>query len=238
MWCFLPLSQVDRIIFCVFLDTDFRIYKEKMFRLFSQDNDVSDDGDETQAEEGKKDKKSKNKKLSKGAEDCEAKEEKNNEDSTDANMDSQKEEDDQSNTLEVEMESQNLDATVPDSEDMKEKKDEKEKVITPDLSRREDRTVVGDRQSVDIESAVDAAESRSSSGKDEAQLPQMVTAGTDGCLNKDPPAEMDSTMEAGGSGEPMESEDVEGEPVLKDKESDEETDTSTREPFSYFPPHP
>ncbi|KPP60829.1 hypothetical protein Z043_121136 [Scleropages formosus] len=45
------MYQVDRVVFCVFLDTDFKIYKEKMSRFFPQDEDVDEEGAEAPAEE-------------------------------------------------------------------------------------------------------------------------------------------------------------------------------------------
>ncbi|KAI1894681.1 hypothetical protein AGOR_G00118260 [Albula goreensis] len=224
-------EEVDRVIFCVFLDTDFRIYKEKMFRFFSQDNDVSDDGEETQPEEGKKDKKSKIKKPSKGDDDHEGEEEqKNKDDLSDANMDSQKGVDEQNESTDVEMASQNLDADIPDSEETKDKKDETatENVPATDLSRREERILAGERQSEDIDNTGDDAESRSSSSKDETKSPltQMATAGEGGSLDKEHPVVTDDSTETGRSGELMDSEDVGVEPVPKDKASDEDTETS------------
>ncbi|KAJ8360322.1 hypothetical protein SKAU_G00168470 [Synaphobranchus kaupii] len=194
-----------------------------MFRLFSQDNDKSDDRDETQPEEAKKDtppsKKSKSKKPSKGDEDHEAEEEKNKDDSID--MESQKEDE----RTDVEMHSQTSEHELPDPEESKEKNDEK--VPTPDFSRRAESTVVEDREGEDVDGAVDSEESRSSSAKDEAKSPlaQMATAGGAGCLDKDT-AEMDDSMEVGKSAE---AEGVEGDPVPKDKLANEENETSSGE---------
>ncbi|XP_035256335.1 ADP-ribose glycohydrolase MACROD2 isoform X2 [Anguilla anguilla] len=229
-WLKKNCDEVDRVIFCVFLDTDFRIYKDKMFRFFSQDNDRSDDRDEPQPEEGKKGtpptKKPKSKKPSKGDEDHEE-EEKNKDHSIDANMESQKEEEDQSD---VDMQSQNLEPDHPDPEETEEKKDEK--VPTPDISRREEGAAEGDRQSEDAESAVDSEESRSSAGKDEAkpQSAQMAAAGAAGCLEKElPAAEMEESMDVDQSVEPLEPEGVEGDPVPKDKLTNEENESSSGE---------
>lgn len=142
-------------------------------------------------------------------------------------MESQKEEEDQSD---VDMQSQNLEPDHPDPEETEEKKDEK--VPTPDVSRREEGTAEGDRQSEDAESAVDSEESRSSAGKDEAksQSAQMATAGAAGCLDKElPAAEMEESMDVDQSVEPLEPEGVEGDPVPKDKLTNEENESSSGE---------
>ncbi|XP_028843995.1 ADP-ribose glycohydrolase MACROD2 isoform X2 [Denticeps clupeoides] len=44
-------DEVERVIFCVFLETDYKIYKEKMSNYFSQDNDVREEDSETQPDE-------------------------------------------------------------------------------------------------------------------------------------------------------------------------------------------
>ncbi|XP_048125544.1 ADP-ribose glycohydrolase MACROD2 isoform X3 [Alosa alosa] len=44
-------DEVDRVIFCVFLETDYKIYKEKMAEFFSQDNDMDEDGSDTQGDD-------------------------------------------------------------------------------------------------------------------------------------------------------------------------------------------
>uniref|UniRef100_A0A8C9RHA8 Mono-ADP ribosylhydrolase 2 n=1 Tax=Scleropages formosus TaxID=113540 RepID=A0A8C9RHA8_SCLFO len=54
-WIKKNVNEVDRVVFCVFLDTDFKIYKEKMSRFFPQDEDVDEEGAEAPAEEVKKD---------------------------------------------------------------------------------------------------------------------------------------------------------------------------------------
>uniref|UniRef100_A0A8C9RCL0 Mono-ADP ribosylhydrolase 2 n=1 Tax=Scleropages formosus TaxID=113540 RepID=A0A8C9RCL0_SCLFO len=50
-WIKKNVNEVDRVVFCVFLDTDFKIYKEKMSRFFPQDEDVDEEGAEAPAEE-------------------------------------------------------------------------------------------------------------------------------------------------------------------------------------------
>ncbi|KAG7462864.1 hypothetical protein MATL_G00189260, partial [Megalops atlanticus] len=227
-------NEVDRVIFCVFLETDYKIYKEKMSRFFSQDNDVNDEGTEGQTEEGKKEtstsKKTKSKKQSKGEEDHEEDDE-NKEDSKDINMESQPEEDDKPDNLDVEMESQNLDNDGPELEETKEKKEVKDKEPSPDLSRKEESPVTGDRQSEEVESAEDSAENKSDSSKDGAktQLTQVVTAGAAKCLDKDP-ADRDISAEEAGSGEPMESEDVAGGDFIpKNKVYEKEAESSAGE---------
>ncbi|XP_061084917.1 ADP-ribose glycohydrolase MACROD2 isoform X2 [Conger conger] len=225
-WLLKNCDEVDRVIFCVFLDTDFRIYKEKMFQFFSQDNDRPDDRDEPEQEEGKKDtppsKKSKSKKPSKGDEDHEE-EEKNQDQSTDANMDSQKE-DDQSD---VEMQSQNLEPDQSDPEETKEKKEENEPSPDTDLSRREESAVEEqDRQCEDTKAAVDSEESRGSSGKDEAKSQSVGAAWS---LDKESPAAEVDDMEVGKPAETMEAEGAEGDPVPKDKMADEELETGPGE---------
>ncbi|XP_069090197.1 ADP-ribose glycohydrolase MACROD2 isoform X1 [Pleurodeles waltl] len=44
-------SEIDRVIFCVFLDTDYKIYKRKLAETFPLDDDDDDDNDEDNTSE-------------------------------------------------------------------------------------------------------------------------------------------------------------------------------------------
>ncbi|MFT7806190.1 O-acetyl-ADP-ribose deacetylase MACROD2-like isoform X3 [Arapaima gigas] len=93
--CRCPLLPIDRVIFCVFLDTDYKIYKEKMSRFFPQDEDVDEEAAEGLPEEVQKDtppsKKPKSKKRG-GADDDDSEEEEEEEQPAgDVTMESQTE---------------------------------------------------------------------------------------------------------------------------------------------------
>ncbi|XP_012685345.2 ADP-ribose glycohydrolase MACROD2 isoform X1 [Clupea harengus] len=115
-------DEVDRVIFCVFLETDYKIYKDKMAEFFSQDNDVDEDCSDTQGDE----------------DDAEGDEE--GPVDADADMLSQKEEEDEEEqkSRDVEMASQAQDEdeaalrdpAVPSPETKKKERDKEEETAT------------------------------------------------------------------------------------------------------------
>ncbi|XP_065152498.1 ADP-ribose glycohydrolase MACROD2 isoform X6 [Paramisgurnus dabryanus] len=51
-WIKSNINKIDRVIFCVFLETDYEIYKRKMSEFFSPDNDGREKDEDAKMEEG------------------------------------------------------------------------------------------------------------------------------------------------------------------------------------------
>ncbi|KAK6489535.1 ADP-ribose glycohydrolase MACROD1-like isoform X4, partial [Huso huso] len=199
--------QIDRVIFCIFLETDYKIYKEKLSKFFSQDNDMNEDAAEGMTqEEGlfhhlylffyfavKKytppSKKSKKKKLNKDEDSNEAEEDNDKTESADAEMESQKEEADKPDNTDAEMESQNLDAEDnPASEEPREGRDRNNKESASDVNTKQEKPTKGQKHGDDpMEDRAETEESKTGLDKDEVgcQLTGMETEAAV-CQNKDP----------------------------------------------------
>ncbi|XP_028676156.1 ADP-ribose glycohydrolase MACROD2 isoform X1 [Erpetoichthys calabaricus] len=109
-------DEIERVIFCVFLETDHKIYKEKMTKFFSTDNDANDESGKEAAEEKKEEEEPKSPKKEKlnngedsgGEGETEEEEEGGHSNRENKQVESLKGEEDQSDTADIEMESQDL----------------------------------------------------------------------------------------------------------------------------------
>ncbi|XP_015218355.2 ADP-ribose glycohydrolase MACROD2 isoform X1 [Lepisosteus oculatus] len=181
-------DEIDRVIFCIFLETDFRIYKEKMSDFFSEENNINEDAaEEPTKEEGKKYtppvKKPKKKKSSRG-EDSNEEEEDEKDEPADAEMESLKDEDnkpDNTDAADAEMESQKLEAeNTVNLEEQKEENEEEDKVSARDKNTEEDKLSLehsqGDESMEDPE--ITEVQSENSSNQDEGKS-QSAEVGTE-----------------------------------------------------------
>ncbi|XP_028676157.1 ADP-ribose glycohydrolase MACROD2 isoform X3 [Erpetoichthys calabaricus] len=111
-------DEIERVIFCVFLETDHKIYKEKMTKFFSTDNDANDESGKEAAEEKKEEEEPKSPKKEKlnngedsgGEGETEEEEEGGHSNRENKQVESLKGEEDQSDTADIEMESQDLES--------------------------------------------------------------------------------------------------------------------------------
>ncbi|XP_066552859.1 ADP-ribose glycohydrolase MACROD2 isoform X2 [Amia ocellicauda] len=160
-------DEIDRIIFCVFLETDFKIYKEKMAEFFSQENDLNEEAAEgpTKEEEEEDDK----------------------EGSGEAEMKSQRDDEIKTDKADAEMESQNLEPeNNPNSEEQKDESEVNNKVPASDVSPEENKLAQEPTEEDDPMEDTESEESKRSSNKDEvkSQLTEMETEAVE-CHNKD-----------------------------------------------------
>ncbi|XP_059421951.1 ADP-ribose glycohydrolase MACROD2 isoform X3 [Carassius carassius] len=102
-WILSNKDEIDRVIFCVFLETDYEIYNRKMSDFFSPDNDDHKNEKEAGVEEG-------NTEPVEGGEDDDVADKKD--EKQDEEMMSQQEE----STEDVAMQSQDLEGKSPDAE--------------------------------------------------------------------------------------------------------------------------
>ncbi|XP_048864263.1 ADP-ribose glycohydrolase MACROD2 [Brienomyrus brachyistius] len=177
-------TEIDRVIFCVFLETDFKIYKEKMSHFFSKDKheDVDEEG---AVDEGKKDtppsKKYKNKKQGSDEENVEEREQEKGE-VEDIQMESQTECSDSTFDGDVEMSSQAHDEQEKSPEHSMDNKDMKDKDI-PSGKSEEKHPMGGQLKEEGMDCAADTAvqagmttESQSSPDADGSKCPSAETA--------------------------------------------------------------
>ncbi|XP_033873204.2 ADP-ribose glycohydrolase MACROD2-like isoform X2 [Acipenser ruthenus] len=188
-WIKTNTNEIDRVIFCVFLEMDYKIYKEKLSKFFSQENNMNEDAAEGMTEEeGKKctppNKTPKKKKLKKD-EDINEEEDDDKTESADTEMESQKEPDKRDNT-DAEMESQILDAVDnPASVEPKKGSDINSKEAS-DVNTNQDKPSKGHKHGDDpMENRGETEESKTDSDKDEvgSQLTEMETEAAV-CQNK------------------------------------------------------
>ncbi|XP_058880396.1 ADP-ribose glycohydrolase MACROD2-like isoform X2 [Acipenser ruthenus] len=190
-WIKTNTNEIDCVIFCVFLETDYKIYKEKLSKFFSQDNDMNEDAAEGMTQEEVKkytplSKKSEKKKLNKD-EDSNEEEDNDKTESADAEMESQKEEADKPDNTDAEMESQNLDAEDnPASEEPREGRDRNNKESASDVKTKQEKPTKGQKHGDDpMEDRAETEESKTGLDKDEVgcQLTGMETEAAV-CQNK------------------------------------------------------
>ncbi|XP_058880399.1 ADP-ribose glycohydrolase MACROD2-like isoform X7 [Acipenser ruthenus] len=191
-WIKTNTNEIDCVIFCVFLETDYKIYKEKLSKFFSQDNDMNEDAAEGMTQEEVKkytplSKKSEKKKLNKDEDSNEAEEDNDKTESADAEMESQKEEADKPDNTDAEMESQNLDAEDnPASEEPREGRDRNNKESASDVKTKQEKPTKGQKHGDDpMEDRAETEESKTGLDKDEVgcQLTGMETEAAV-CQNK------------------------------------------------------
>ncbi|XP_041108872.1 ADP-ribose glycohydrolase MACROD2 [Polyodon spathula] len=174
-WIKRNTNEIDRVIFCVFLEMDYKIYKEKLSKYFSQEIDMNEDAAEGMTqEEGKKctppNKTPKKKKLKKDE---------------DIN---EEEDDDKTESADTEMESQKDAEDNPASEEPKKGSDINSKESASDVNTNQDKSSKGHKHGDDpMEDHGETEESKTDSDKDEvgSQLTEMETEAAV-CQNKDP----------------------------------------------------